>query len=114
MVAAVLHRVVKVRDKRLDRSAVRGIDDQRKLGVQEDAVVLRVKRKHGEKERGERCINGEMEAAGIFIEHILHVVLVKMLLNALCKFLRMVDLHKKYLRFFGSAGVSRFSEYSIA
>lgn len=33
------------------------------------------------------AINGEMEAVGIFIEHILHVVLVKMLLNALYKFL---------------------------
>ena len=87
MEAAVLYRAVKVRDKRLDRSAVRGIDEQRKLGVQEDAVVLHVKRKHGEKERGERCINGEMEAVGIFIEYILHVVLVKMLPNALYKFL---------------------------
>ena len=104
MVATVLHRAVKVRDKRLDRSAVRRIDDQRKLGVQEDAVVLRVKRKHGEKERGERCINGKVEAAGVFIEHILHVVLVKMLLNTLYKFLRIVDLHKKYLRFFGFGG----------
>ena len=55
-----------------------------------------------------------MKAADVLIEHILHVVLVKMLLNALYKFLRMVDLHKKYLRFFGSAGVSRFGEYSIA